>query len=115
MVSTIVFQDDSKTGRSLDMLLIDRDNEFRELASAIGYSTRYDNWEKFILRFCLEFEDCFKMWSEKDNHGDHNKIHKCMTIMRQIGNGRANISQVTKFQNMAYRIARDFQVIHARL
>jgi hypothetical protein len=55
------------------------------------------------------------MWSEKDEHGDHNKIHKCMTIMSQIGNGKSNIVQVTKLQNMAYRIAKDYGVICQRL
>jgi hypothetical protein len=84
MTSTATYQNDVKAKRSLDMLLIDRSNEFHELASAIGYSTTYNNWEEFILRFCLEFDDCFNMWSEKYNLGDHNKIHKCMTIMRQM-------------------------------
>ena len=115
MTSTGVYQNDSRTKRTLDMLLIDRSNEFHELASAIGYSTTYSNWEEFILRFCLEFDDCFEMWSEKDNHEDHNRIHKCMTIMRQIGQGSSNIVQVTKLQNMAYRIAQDFKVMYDRL
>lgn len=115
MVSTATIQNDSKAKRSLDMLLIDRSNEFHELASAIGYSTKYNNWEEFILRFCLEFDDCFEMWSEKESDGDHNRIHKCMTIMRQIGHGSSNIEHVTKLQNMAYRIAKDFKVMHDRL
>ena len=55
------------------------------------------------------------MWSEKYNLVDHNKINKCMTIMRQIGQGSSNIVQVTKLQNMAYRIAKDFNVMHNRL
>jgi hypothetical protein len=108
-------QDSAKTKRSLDMLLIDRSNEFHELARAIGYSTNYNNWEEFILRFCLEFDDCFQMWSDKINHEDHHRIHKCMTIMNQIGQGRSNITQVTKIQNMAYRIAKDFNIMYNRL
>ena len=115
MITTIEIQNDSKTKRSLDMLLIDRSNEFHELASAIGYSTKYSNWEEFILKFCLEFDNCFEMWSEKKDDGDHNRIHKCMTIMRQIGNGSSNIMHVTKLQNMAYRIAKDFKVMHNRM
>lgn len=115
MISTATIQNDSKAKRSLDMLLIDRSNEFHELASAIGYSTKYNNWEEFILRFCLEFDDCFEMWSEKESDADHNRIHKCMTIMRQIGHGSSNIEHVTKLQNMAYRIAKDFKVMHDRL
>ena len=115
MTSTATYQNDIKLKRSLGMLLTDRSNEFHELASAIGYSTTYNNWEEFILRFCLEFDDCFNMWSEKDNLGDHNKIHKCMTIMRQIAQGRTNIVQVTKLQNMAHRIAKDFKVMYYKI
>lgn len=115
MSLTGTYQNYVKAKRSLDMLLIDRSNEFHELASAIGYSTTCNNWEEFILRFCLEFDDCFDMWSEKDNLGNHDRIHKCMTIMSQIGQGRSNIVQVTKIQNMAYRIAKDFKVMYDRL
>lgn len=115
MATILQSQKEPKARRALDMLLIDRSNEFHELANAIGYSTKFENWEEFILRFCLEFDDCFKMWSEKDDHGDHNKIHKCMTIMSQIGNGKSNIVQITKLQNMAYRIAKDYGVICQRL
>lgn len=92
---------------ALGMLLIDRSNEFREIAGAIGYSTKFDNWGEFILRFCLEFDDCFKMWPERDSYSNHNKIHKCMTIMLQIGQVSTNISHITKLQNTAYRIAKD--------
>ncbi|MDH2907171.1 MAG: hypothetical protein PXX83_03640 [Candidatus Nitrosotalea sp.] len=109
------FHDNTKTKRSLDMLLIDRSNEFQELASAIDYSTNYSNWEEIILRFCLEFNDCFEMWSDKVNHEDHYRVHKCMTIMNQMGQGRSNITQMAKIQNMAYRIAKDFNVIYDRL
>lgn len=107
--------DSIKTKRSLDMLLVDRSNEFIELANAIGYSTSFNNWKEFILRFCLEFNDCFNMWTEKEDHGNHNKIHKCMTVMRQIANGKSNITQVSKLQNIAYKIAKDFNTIYYRI
>lgn len=115
MISPTTYQNNSKTKRSLDMILIDRSNEFHEIADAIGYSTTHSNWEEFVLRFCLEFDNCFTMWSEKDDLGDHNNIHKCMTIMRQIGQRSSNIVHVTKLQNMAYRIAKDFKVMYDRL
>lgn len=114
---SLVFQDyeSARTKRSLVMLLMDRQNEFRELANAIGYSIKYDDWEKFILRFSLEFDDCFTMWSEEKNPSDHNRIHKCMRLMSQIGHDTSNITQFTKLQNIAYRIAKDFHVIYAKL
>lgn len=116
-MSSVVFQDyeSTRAQRSLAMLLIDRQNEFREIANAIGYSTRYDNWEEFVLRFSLEFDDCFVMWSEGKNVNDHNRIHKCMTLMSQIAHDKSNMTQITKLQNIAYRIACDFKVIYNKL
>lgn len=116
-MSSIVFQDyeSTRARRSLAMLLIDRQNEFREIANAIGYSTRYANWEEFVLRFSLEFNDCFMMWSEGKNVNDHNKIHKCMTLMSQIAHDKSNMTQLTKLQNIVYRIACDFETIYDKL
>ncbi len=95
------------------MLLIDRQNEFRELANAIGYPMKYEDWEEAILRFSLEFDDCFKMWSTDTT--DHGKIHKAISLMRQMSFGKSNITQVTKLQNIAYRIANDFKVIYQNI
>jgi uncharacterized protein YbgA (DUF1722 family) len=77
---SLVFRDyeSARMKRTLVMLLIHRQNEFRELANAIGYSMKYDDWEEFILRFSLEFDDCLTMWSGEKNPSDHNRIYKCM-------------------------------------
>ena len=107
--------DPTKVRYALDRLLINRSNEFRELAYAIGYPITQPFWEEFILRFCLEFDDCFHMWSDKEDHSDHNKVHKCMTMMRQMAVGRTNMTEVTKLQNAAYRIAEDFKILYRRL
>ncbi len=101
-----------KVRRSLDRLLINRSNEFREIAHAIGYPVTHQHWEEFILRFCLEFDDCFKMWSDKEDNVDHNRVHKCMTMMRQIAVRKQNMTEVAKLQNAAYRIAEDFKVLY---
>lgn len=100
--------------KSLQMLLIDRSNEFRELAKGIGYPTTMNNWETVVLNFCLDFNDCFKTWSD-DNESDHNKVHKCMTQMRQIARGKENMIEVTKLQNLAYDIAEEFKSVYRRL
>lgn len=108
--------DPFKVRYTLDRLLINRSNEFREMAYAIGYPINQPRWEEFILRFCLEFDDCFRMWSDKDHdQSDHNKVHKCMTMMRQIAVGKPNMTEVTKIQNAAYRIAEDFKILYQRL
>ena len=107
--------DPFKVRYALDRLLINRSNEFREIAYSIGYPITHPRWEEFILRFCLEFDDCFKMWSDKEDNFDHNKVHKCMTMMRQMAIGKANMTEVTKLQNAAYRIAEDFKILYQRL
>ena len=66
--------------KSLQMLLIDRSNEFRELAHGMSYPTNTKDWETIILNFCLDFNDCFKVWSGQNTPSDHNVIHKCFTV-----------------------------------
>ena len=101
--------------KALKMLLIDRSNEFRELAHGIGYPTTTKDWEKIVLNFCLDFNDCFKVWSDVETSADHNKIHKCMTQMRQLAGGKSNMTEVTHLQNIAYTIAEDFKSIYKRI
>lgn len=104
-----------KAEKALKMLLIDRSNEFRELANGIGYPAHSKNWELIILNFCLDFSDCFKTWSDKGTPSDHMQVHKCNTMMRQIALGKPNMTEVTKLQNVAYRIAEDFKAIYKRI
>jgi len=101
--------------KSIQMLLIDRSNEFRELAHGMGYPTNTKDWETIILNFCLDFNDCFKMWSDINIPPDHNQVHKCMTQMRQIAMGKSNMVEVTKLQNIAYTLAEEFKSIYKRL
>ena len=106
---------DAIAKKSLKMLLIDRSNEFRELAHGMGYPTNTKDWETIILNFCLDFDDCFKVWSDKDTTSDHNQVHKCMTQMRQIARGKSSMVEVTKLQNLAYTLAEEFKSIYNRL
>lgn len=101
--------------KSLEMLLIDRVNEFRELAHGIGYPTNTKDWETIILNFCLDFKDCFTVWADKDAPANHNQVHKCMTQMRQIALGKSSMMEVTKLQNIAYTLAEEFKSIYMRL
>jgi len=101
--------------KSLEMLLIDRTNEFRELARGIGYPSNTKNWETIVLNFCLDFNDCFKVWSDKDTTSDHNQVHRCMTQMRQIARGKSSMVEVTTLQNLAYTLAEEFKSIYHRL
>jgi len=107
--------DAKKAEKSLKMLFTDKSNEFRELAHGIGYPTSNKGWELIILNFCLDFSDCFKAWSSKDVAADHMQVHKCNTMMRQIGLGKSNMTEVAHLENMAYRIAEDFKAIYKRI
>ncbi len=107
--------DARKAERALKMLLIDRSNEFRELARGIGYPTTSKDWELIILNFCLDFDDCFKAWSNEGNASDHNQVHKCNTMMRQMGIGKSNMTELAHLENTAYLIAEDFKAIYKRI
>ncbi|MDE1861591.1 MAG: hypothetical protein KGI33_01635 [Thaumarchaeota archaeon] len=107
--------DVKKANKALAMLYSDKSNEFRELALATGYPVGGKDWEKIILNFCLDFADCFMAWSDETMPSDHNKVHKCMTMMRQLARGKTNMTEVTKLQTIAYRIAEDFKSIYRRM
>lgn len=107
--------DRKKATKALAMLYADKSNEFRELALATGYPVNGNDWEIIILNFCLDFDDCFKAWSDTTVPSDHNKVHKCMTMMRQLAMGKPNMTEVTKLQTIAYRIAEDFKSIYRRI
>ena len=104
-----------KSDKALKMLLVDKSNEFRELANGIGYPTDSRNWELIILNFSLDFSHSFVMWSDLGIPCDHNAIHKSMTQMRQLSRGKTNMTEVTKLQNIAFRIAEDFKSICMRI
>src|SRR5574337_96249 len=67
------------------------------------------------LNFSLDFSHSFVMWSDLSMPYDHNAIHKSMTQMRQLAQGKANMTEVTKLQNIAFRIAEDFKSICVRI
>lgn len=109
-----------KARESLEMLLVDRKNEFKELAGGMGIPTSAQNWEQIILKFCLEFNSCFFMLTKIDgpndaNEDSHNKIHQCMTLLRQIAHGKSNMIEITHLQNLAYTLAEEFKTIYKRL
>lgn len=104
-----------KSDKALRMLLVDKSNEFRELANGIGYPTTSENWELTILNFSLDFSHSFAMWSDLGMSCDHNAVHKSMTQMRQLARGKTNMTEVTKLQNIAFRIAEDFKLICMRI
>ena len=75
--------DETKVRETLNVMLRDKRNEFRELAESIGIPVTTEDWEIIILKFCLDFEDCFKIWTDVEESNSI-KNTKCMTIMREI-------------------------------
>ena len=104
-----------KSDKALEMLLADKSNEFREIANNIGYPTNSKNWESVILNFCLDFSHSFMIWRDWSTPYDHNAVHKSMTQMRQLARGKTTMTEVTKLQNIAFRIAEDFKSICTRM
>lgn len=109
-----------KAKESLDLLLETRQNEFKTLANGMGIPTAAKDWEHIILQFCLEFNVCFRMLTVVDGPNDatedsHNKIHQCMTLLRQIARGKTSMIEITHLQNLAYTIAEEFKTVYKRL
>ncbi|MFB5630762.1 MAG: hypothetical protein ACE5RN_04165 [Nitrosopumilaceae archaeon] len=101
--------------KSLKLLLNDRHNEFRELADIIGIPKTTLGWEFIILKFCLDFRDCFVAWSQKDKDLDHNTVHKSMTLIRQLAKGRKTMTDLAHLENLAYTLAEEFRAVYNRL
>src|SRR3989338_7397843 len=99
--------DERRTRETLNLLLRDRKNEFQELATTLAIPKSTEDWEVIILKFCLDFEECFKIWTD-EKEPDSIKNTKCMTIMREIAKGKKNISEVFHIENIAYTICKEF-------
>jgi hypothetical protein len=106
--------DEKRVRYTLNVLLKDRENEFAELAGAVGIPNTSKDWQVIILKFCLDFEECFKIWTDK-SEPDSLKNTKCMTIMREIAKGKKSIIDVFHIQNIAYTIYMEFHETYKRL
>ena len=110
----IVGYDEKIVRETLDLLLRDKSPEFIELADVMKIPTTSEDWEVIILKFCLDFEDCFKMWTD-DAEPNTLKNTKCMTIMREISKGKKHIHEIIHLQNIAYTIYIEFHQIYKRI
>ena len=104
---------------ALDRLLIDRRNEFRELAEAIFWNAPstmdlVKGKEEFLLNFCLDVNEAFKSWSG-EIETDAASPMMTLTILRQISHAKTSMTQVAHLLNMAYSIAKEFEEIYKRL
>jgi hypothetical protein len=106
--------DEKKTKDTLELVLRQRKNEFRELANALKIPTNAPEWEIIILKFCLDFENCFEIWTGREQP-DQNKTNKCMTIMRVIAQGGKSVTEIAHVQTTANTIYNEFHNIYKRI
>ena len=113
-ISLISGYDPKRVRSSLNLLLRDRKNEFRELGEALKILENTEDWEVIALKFCLDFEECLTIWSANQEPNSI-KNAKCMTVMREIARGKKHLHDVIHLQNIAYTIYTEFHQTYKRL
>ncbi len=110
--------EDEKVNQALNMLLIDRKNEFRELSEVLLRSTKsmetIPNSEHFVLNFCLDVNDAFKTWSGQMELSTSSP-QKALTILRQLSRNKTTMNQLAHLLNLSYTLADEFKEIYRRL
>jgi hypothetical protein len=108
---------EEKIRLALDMLYVDRKNEFRELALVLLNEraiNSMDNWKEFVLNFSLDVEDAFHMWSGQISLSV-NSPQKALTILRQLAHDKTSMNQLAHLLNMSYNLSVEFKEIYRRL
>ncbi len=116
MLNTPEYSEEKIEG-ALEMLYVDRKNEFRELSEALlggKKLSKMPNWRQFVLNFCLDVSNSFKTWTSQRPPSPASP-QKALTILRQVGNGLTSMNQLTKILNTAYDISEEFKAIYNRI
>ena len=107
-----------KARRALDMLLIDRKNEFRELAEVIfsnlpssAAPLTDSESQKFILDFSLDVNEAFKVWSGQERLLQNSSL-KALTILRQLSRGQKAMNSLAHLLNISFNLAEEFKVVY---
>ena len=106
-----------KIHESLDMMFVDRKNQFRELSQVLlpaNAPNTMPTWKEFILNFSLDVESAFDTWSGKSQLSV-NSPQKALTILRQLGRDGASLNLLVHRLNMSYNISTEFKSIYKRL
>lgn len=106
-----------KIQQSLDMLYLDRKNEFRELSRVLLNEKALNampNWKEFVLNFSLDVEDAFKTWSGQSPLSSRSP-QKTLTLLRQLGRDKTSMNQLAHLLNLSYNISCEFKEIYRRL
>jgi len=108
---------DEKIKEVLDMLYLDRKNEFRELSQVLLSEkalSAMPNWKEFVLNFSLDVEDAFKAWSGQSPLSPSSP-QKALTLLRQLGRDKTSMNQLAHLLNMSYNLSCEFKEIYRRL
>ena len=107
---------EEKIEEALDLLYVDRQNEFRELSEMLlGEQIKtMSNWKEFVLNFSLDLADSFKTWSNQKSPSVTSP-QKALTLLRKLGKDLTSMNQLTHMLNTAYNLAAEFKEIYKRL
>ncbi len=105
--------------KALDMLLIDRRNEFRTLEDSIFWNVPeakrpIKDWDEFILNFCLDVSLAFTTWSGASPLESNSDI-KALTFLRQLAHDKKTMNELCHLLNLSYTLAEEFKVIYRRI
>ena len=116
MLNTPAYKEE-KIQQALDMLYLDRKNEFRELSQVLLTEKALKampNWKEFVLNFCLDVEEAFKTWSGQSSLLVSSP-QKALTILRQLGHDKTSMNQLAHLLNISYNLSLEFKEIYRRL
>ena len=111
------YENPKRARKALNLLLINRRVELRTIAE--GLLTKIDRpfilseWDEFILRICLEVEECFNNW-QKPEDNSFNSYLKSFVILSQFSKGKSSMNHMTQYLNLAYTIAKEFRIIYKK-
>ena len=109
--------EEKKIQETLEMLYVDRKNEFRELSHVLLNEKALksmSNWKEFVLNFSLDVESAFKSWSGQSPLSVSSP-QKALTLLRQLGHGKTSMNQLTHLLNISYNLSLEFKEIYRRL
>jgi len=110
--------EEEKIKQALDILLETKfRNEFREISTMIlpkSLSEPIQNWEQFVMNFCLDVNEAFKTWS---GHSELTPTspQKALTILRQLSMNKTSMTQLSYLLNISDVLAEQFREIYRRL
>ena len=118
LLQEIGFVDMGRSRAALDILLVNRRSEFREIAQSIlSYPQEpidLSLWDSHILAVCLDVKESFDSWSDR-KHPSKNSDLKTLIILRQFGKRKTTMTQLTRLLDLAYNIAEEFRIIYERV